>query len=121
MTKGACEILVNFLNQYPNLPIVAHNMTYDRDDVLRPVFKKLDIEKLMPKEQRWKCTVEMSKQWPKFIINSLDALLSYLGCEEREEDEKHDAVKDCQYAAQIYMKMAVMPPPKKAKLGWVKE
>ena len=43
-------MLVNFLNQYPELPIVAHNMTYDRDDVLRPVFKKLDIEKLMPKE-----------------------------------------------------------------------
>ena len=54
-------------------------------------------------------------------IESLDALLSYLGCEEREEDEKHEAVKDCQSAAQIYMKMAVMPPPKKAKLGWVKE
>ena len=40
-TKGESERLTNFLNEHEELPIVAHNAAYDRDDVLLPAFKRV--------------------------------------------------------------------------------
>ena len=37
-TKGASGILANFLNEHPDLPIVAHGVNYDFKKVLRPAF-----------------------------------------------------------------------------------
>ena len=59
-TPGASKILVNFLNQKKDLPIVAHNVKYDRDQVLTPAFKRVKTEGFLPPEGRWKCTFEMT-------------------------------------------------------------
>ena len=40
-TKGQSEQLINFLNGMPDLPIVAHNVQYDFNEVLVPAFKKV--------------------------------------------------------------------------------
>ena len=41
LTVGACERMINFLNEYKDLPIVAHYVNHDRDRVLTKAFKKL--------------------------------------------------------------------------------
>ena len=34
-----CEKLIKFLNWHPNLPIVAHSVEHDLNDVLLPKFR----------------------------------------------------------------------------------
>ena len=121
LTKGGCEMLKNFLNIKPDYPIVTHNVEYDRDKVLRPAFEKLEVGHLMPVDKRWKCTMDMTKEFAGLFCRSLDALLSWLEFDEREEEDKHEALKDCEATAMAYMKLKAMPPRKKAKLGWTKE
>ena len=40
LTSGELERLANFLNIEKKLPIVAHNASYDRNDVLIPALIK---------------------------------------------------------------------------------
>ena len=63
--KPASDRLLNFLNRYPDLPIVAHNVKYDRDDVLKPAFEKVQNLDKFPPRQRWRCTLVMAKTVPK--------------------------------------------------------
>ena len=49
ISKGQLGILVNFLNERKDQPIVAHSVKYDRDKVLKPAFKKLDVLGMMPR------------------------------------------------------------------------
>ena len=44
ISKGQVEILLNFLNERKDLPIVAHYVKYDRDDVLKPAFERLGMK-----------------------------------------------------------------------------
>ena len=60
-TKGASEILINFLNEHPDLPIVAHNVEYDRDTVLKKAFDRVDNVNSLPPAERWRCTLKMSE------------------------------------------------------------
>lgn len=94
MTKGACEIFRNFLNAHPDIPIVTHGVRYDRDKVFRPTFEKLNAGYCMPVESRWRCTLKMSERCPGLLLRTLDEVLEYFKYERRDEDEKHDAIKD---------------------------
>ena len=86
---------MNFLNEEKDLQIVAHNVGYDRDSVLAKAFKKVGNEDKLPSKDRWDCTQEMALYKMGSIIASLDELLWRFGLEERDEEEKHDALKDC--------------------------
>ena len=87
MTLADTKELVRFLNKESSLPIVCHNMSFDRDDVLRPVFKKLNNPKGLPTKDRWVCTYELAKQRrdiiPFKVKKSLDSLLAFFGLEGR--------------------------------------
>ena len=121
MSKGACEILKNFLNTHPDLPIVTHNVKYDRDKVLRPAFEKLEAVHLLPPEKRWRCTYELSERCQGLLVRTLDSVLEHFGFEPRDEEEKHDAIRDCELTAKIYMELMKLPEPKRAELGFTKE
>ena len=41
-TNDSASILAEFLNEYPNIPIVAHGVKFDRDKVLKPAFRKVN-------------------------------------------------------------------------------
>ena len=45
--------LTDFLDKERDLPIVAHNAEYDRDDVLKPAYRKLGLLDTLPDEERW--------------------------------------------------------------------
>lgn len=64
-TKGKSEILTAFLNEHPDLPIVAQSANYDRDDVLGKAFNKVGNINIMPNPCRWRCTYKLSNRLPK--------------------------------------------------------
>ena len=112
---------MNFLNTHPDLPIVAHNVEHDRDQVLRPAFERVGAIHNLPKEERWRCTFEMSMRYKEIKHKSIEGVLEHFGLPGRDPEAKHDAVEDCRFAAAVYMKLMVMPPPKVSVLGFVKE
>lgn len=102
-TKSASERLANYLNQHPDLPIVAHNVAYDRDKVLKSAFARVENLDGLPKAGRWRCTMELSERLPNSYIKNLDAVLQDCGFDSRDWDSIHDAVIDAQCCAKIYM------------------
>ena len=117
-TKGKSNILVSFLNTHKDLPIVTHNVAYDRDTVLSKAFEKVgNFDKLPPKE-RWKCTMKMAQGFPDITVWSLDGVLDHFGLEGRDEDKPHDALVDCILTAAAYMKLMTKPPPPTSSLGF---
>ena len=118
-SKGKCQILINFLNTNPELPIVCHNVQFDRDKVLKRAFKKVGMANKMPNDDRWRCTMEISERCEGLICKSLDGLLSYFNYDERDPDEFHCPLKDSECTAKIYMNLINMPPKKKVEGGFV--
>ena len=47
----------------------------------------------------------MAEGLPLLKSRMLDDLLEYFNFERRGEDEKHDAVNDCELTAKVYMKL----------------
>ena len=117
-SKADADDLVKFLNVCKDLPIVAHNVDYDRDQVLKPAFNKICNKKL-PLDNRWVCTKKMSYELTDLKGHSLDDVLEYFDFESRCPKTKHDSVTDCHYAAKIYMKMMEKPNEKKEQLGFM--
>ena len=111
-------MLLNFLNDKKELPIVAHHVKYDRDDVLKPAFDRLGIKNKLPKDDRWRCTFLMSERDPKIKQRSLDAILKHYRFKPRANKDHHDAVEDCQLTAKVYMKLVKLPELKVSKLGF---
>ena len=64
-TRGASGILANFLNEHPDLPIVAHGIKHDYYKVLRPAFQRVDNLMDLPKAGRWRCTIDLADRLPK--------------------------------------------------------
>lgn len=85
ISPGQVKILLNFLNVKKDLPIVAHCIKFDRDQVLKPAFKKLEMVDQMPEDTRWRCTLNMCDRVPDLDNMSLDGLLEYFGFEPRDE------------------------------------
>ena len=90
-TKGMCEILLHFLNQYKEWPIVAHNAAYDRDKVLKKAFEKVGMEEFLPPKDRWRCTLKLAKRVPDIKERGLDNLLEYFDFEKRNPSAPHEA------------------------------
>ena len=97
---------------------MAHNAKYDREEVLRPVYKKFGMLDSLPNEKRWTCTMMLAGQNEDIAKagtpKDLDSLLEYFYIDSRDEGAKHDAVVDCQKTAELYMKLKAAPK-KKAK------
>ena len=87
--------MVNFLNVKKDIPIVAHKVKFDRDQVLRKAFMKLGIENMMPKKERWRCTLDMCDRVPDIFTRSLDECCKYFGLKGRDIEKTHNAVEDC--------------------------
>ena len=108
-----------FLNKHKDLPIVAHGVKHDRDKVLTQAFKKVDNLDALPPKERWRCSLDLAdeKKIPT-KYKSLDDLLVHFNLAKRDEDVKHDALKDARLAAQVYMCLMKAPKPKKTTLGF---
>lgn len=74
-SKGQSEELTSFLNEMPDLPIVAHHVKYDYNDVLIPAFKKVGNLARLPKLERWRCTYGLSGRLPNLRSKCLDEVL----------------------------------------------
>ena len=89
--------------------------------MLRPTFKKLGVAHLAPPNKRWRCTYELSERCHGLHARTLDEVLEFFGYEPRDNEEKHDAIQDCELTAKIYMKLFELPPLKEATLGFAKQ
>ena len=78
--------MISFLDEMPDLPIVAHHVNYDYDDVLVPAFRKIGNLDRLPKPERWRCTYRLSYCLPNLQSKSLDNVLEELGFRRRSED-----------------------------------
>ena len=113
---------MNFLNVHIDLPIVAHNVKHDRDQCLKPAFKKVDNLKNLAEDKRWMCTFEMSYKVPYLTHRTLDDVLEHFNYERRNVEEHHSAMNDCRLTAKVYMKLVEVPDPKKnPTLGFCRE
>ena len=67
------------------MPIIAHNVKYDRDEVLKPAYGKLGNPFGLPRDNRWVCTIKMADARtdlvPKNVSRGLDSLLEHFGLE----------------------------------------
>ena len=52
---------------------------------------------------------------------TLDDVLEHFGYERRDPDAHHDAMRDCELTAKIYMDLMKLPARKTANLGFVKD
>ena len=116
-TIASCRNLVAFLNRHENLPIVAFNVQHDRTEVMAPSFYRLGCTNILPREERWKCAFEMSKDRLPNLFWCLDDCLEACNIPRRKKNKPHDAIIDCKLTAQLYMKLMVMPPKPIAELG----
>ena len=108
-TNGKSRVLANFLNREKDFPIIAHNVRYDRDQVLKPAFKKVGNLEGMPSDDRWVCTIKLADKRtdlvPHYVNKGLDSLLSHFKFERRDPNRVHDAFIDCIKTAQLYEKL----------------
>ena len=98
-------MLATFLNEHPDLPIVAFNAKYDRDDVLGTAYDKVGNIKNFPDQSRWRCIYKLSFRIPKLEKRQLDDILKALEIEPRKKGEIHDAVTDATKCGLAYMKL----------------
>ena len=61
ITRDDAKELVSFLNKERSFPIIAHFVKFDRDDVLKPAFRRLGLKDALPHNGRWICTYELAK------------------------------------------------------------
>ena len=109
LSRSALERLGNFLRERKDLPIIAHNVKYDIDQVLKPALKKLSLNESWLQENRWECTIKLADSRtdlvPREIDKDLNSLLKHFNLEYRDPKANHDAYIDCQKTAQLYMKL----------------
>ena len=86
-SKTSAELLINFLNKYPNIPIVAHAAKYDRDMVLMPALSRVNMQHMMPPKSRWRCTLDLSDRCPDLFGKELETIYTYFGYEERADED----------------------------------
>ena len=110
---AASDRLMNFLNEHKDLPIVAHYAKHDREQCLKPAFKKVGNNKLLAEDKRWMCTYEMSFKVPCLPLRTLDDVLEHFNYERRNVEELHSAINDCRLTAKIFMKLVEVPDLKK--------
>lgn len=108
-TAGSSKLVANFLSQEPDFPIVAHNVEFDRDKVLRPAFERVGHPDLIAKDGRWRCTCKLAERLPNLESRKLDDVLEECGFERRKKDAIHDAVIDAELAAKVYMYLIKLP------------
>ena len=90
--------MVKYFNVNKDIPIVAHNVVYDRDKVLKPAFEKVS-NKSLPMDSRWVCTCELSKEKTDLQNHSLEDVLEHYDFQGRDPKANHDAVTDCHLTA----------------------
>ena len=112
--------LMRFLNQRKQLPITSFNVRYDRDKVLMPAFKGLDLGEMNAAYDRWRCAQELCKRTKNWRLWSLDDALEHFGYRRREEDAFHDALDDARLTAKVYMQAVRLHPLKDCDLGFIK-
>ena len=95
-------MIVNFLNENPDFPIVTHGFKHDYLLVLKPAFEKVDNIERLPKAERWQCTIELSKRLPMLGPKTLDNVLAELGYSRREQGAFHDAIYDAELCGICY-------------------
>ena len=117
-TKGASEQLSRFLSEYAELPIVAHCADYDYDKVLMKAFKNVGSLDWIPTAERWRCTQNLAKNKLVLAHYGLDEVLEGCGFDAREPDEPHEAEKDAECAANVYMHLKTLPDLEKTELGF---
>ena len=120
-TKGSSEILVNFLNTHKDLPIVAHPVDYDRDEVLKEAFEKVGNLERLPGKERWRCTWEMADRVPFLVHGGLDDLLEHFGHPRSDLEAYYDAMEDCILTAKVYMDIVKIPEKKERTHGFAHE
>ena len=91
-TKSSSNMLANFLNNYPDLPIVVYGKNHDYKKVLVPAFERVDNLKKLPKTERWRCALDLASRLPQLYTFSLDNVLEHCGFESRDEEEPHNAI-----------------------------
>ena len=99
------KLLSDFLHESPDLPIVGHSVTYDKDQVLRPAFDRVKNAKGFPREERWRCTYQLSHNIPYLRTRDLDSVIWVLGMEPRAPNAAHDALKDAILSGNVFMEL----------------
>ena len=120
-SKDSARLFINFINQYPNIPIVAHAVKFDRDRVLMPALSKVNMQHMMPLKTRWRCTLDLSDRIKGLPDKGLETVYTHIGFEERNDDDQHEAEKDCEAAAQIFMHLMELDPITTVEGGFVKK
>lgn len=117
--KRTAKMLISFLKQHDDLPIVAFFADYERDKVLTPAFQRLGLDDMAALTARWRCAQQMSMRTRNWKVWTLDDALSYFGLDRRDEEEQHDALQDARLAAQVYMKAMILTPLSEGDLGFI--
>ena len=112
---------MHFLNQRRELPITSFNVGYDRDKVLEPAFKRLDLDEMLAAQGRWRCSQELCKRTENWRLWSLDDALEHFGYRRRKEDAYHDALDDARLTAKVYMQAVQLAPLKEPDYGFVSQ
>lgn len=74
-TRRASNELYSFLSEFSDLPIIAHGVHHDRDDVLRAAFKRVDNIMQFPEAKRWRDTLDYAERIPNLSSHTLDEVL----------------------------------------------
>ena len=117
-SKDDSKVLSRFLSEYADLPIVAHCAEYDYEKVLLKAFKDVETLEWLPPVERWRCTQILAKSKLKLPKYGLDEVLEGCGLEAREPGKPHEAEKDAECAANVYLHLNTLPDLKESELGF---
>ena len=112
-------MIANFLNEYPDFPIVTHGARHDYLLVLKPAFEKVNNLERLPSADRWQCTIVLSKRLPMVGNRTLDNVLVELGYSRRVPGAFHDAIHDAQLCGLCYMKLVRLEEKPAKDLGFL--
>ena len=113
--------LIEYLNKYENLPVVAFNAKYDRDQVLKPWYTRYHCCYDKVKKSRWRCAQKRMDRTGRNWGYRLDDALEWFGFERRKDGAKHDALEDARLAAKVYMEASKLPADRHWEHGFVNE
>ena len=84
-----------------------------------PALSRVNMQHLMPPKSRWRCTLDLSDRCVDIPDKALEIIYTYFGYEERADEDQHEAEKDCEATAKIFMKLMELPPKTKVEGGFI--
>ena len=102
------EKLSDFLHEQPDLPIIAHSVRLIKDKVIEPAFFLVNNVKMLPNNERWRCSRKLAKNIPHIDYQKIQKVIEALGFNPKKNVDGLDAIREAMLCGLAYMELIEM-------------